>query len=346
MARCVVVGDPNQSLYRFRGADSNAFNRLREMLANNGKKLTIKELPINYRCDKQIIENARQWVPELQGFSQAEGTVANITFSEAMERVNNKGLDISLPDGVNSQPRNLTNTSFAFLCRINLPLIITAYQLISQGKRVCIIGRSQLAKPLKNIIESLCGTNKKDKNYTNRLSNRLDRNGNIIEEGLIYRLNRYAETQAAKYEEEKYENKLEELRQNIECIEILVTRVDDDTVESVLNELDNLFTDEPTPGTICLSTVHRSKGLEFNVVFILRPELMPHPLAKPNPDGSWSDEQQQEQNAQYVAATRAKNRLYYVENWPFGSVRATKEFDSKPIREQKEIYREDDDAPF
>jgi superfamily I DNA/RNA helicase len=49
-------------------------------------------------------------------------------------------------------------------------------------------------------------------------------------------------------------------------------------------------------------TVHRSKGLEAKVVYILRPDLMPHPKGNA----------QEERNLKYVAITRAKERLIWV----------------------------------
>jgi superfamily I DNA/RNA helicase len=59
-------------------------------------------------------------------------------------------------------------------------------------------------------------------------------------------------------------------------------------------------------GTL-LSSVHRAKGLEAKRVFILRPDLMPHPKAK----SAW--EKGQEANLEYVAITRAIEELVYVD---------------------------------
>ena len=317
MGRAIVVGDPNQSLYRFRGADSKAFPRIAKMLESTNRSLKTLHLPVNYRCDKFIIEHSQQWVSELEGVKPANGTVDSIKFYDSIERANNEGTDIALHDGVDGSLRNLEECSYAYLCRINLPLVITAYQLIGLGKRVCIIGRNQIGQPLKNIITDLCGNKPNTKDYTNRITDKMGQHGEVFEEGLLSRLSNYHRMQAAKFREEKFEQKLEALDQNVQCIEVICERVKDDKVSSVLEEIDNLFTEEPTEGVISLSTVHRAKGLEFDVVMVLRPDLMPHPLAKANEDGSWSDEQQQEQNAQYVAATRAKSRLYYISDWPF-----------------------------
>ena len=312
VGRAIVVGDPNQSLYRFRGADCGAFYRIKEMLENNHRNLSTHTLPINYRSDDYIIEFAKRLVPDLRGFSKARGTVDCISFSSAIERSNNDSRDIAIFDGIDGEERNLTNCTFAFLCRINLPLIITAYQLISQGKRVCIIGRSQIGLPLKNLILDLCGKDERDKNYTNKISNLLDKNGHVIEEGLMTRLQQYLSTQIDKLSDEKHKNALEQIQQNVECIEIIAGKVGDNQVSSVLEEIDKLFTEEPLPGVISLSTIHRAKGLEWDVVFVLRPDLMPHPNATSD------EEMEQERNAEYVCYTRAKKRLYLVEDWPFG----------------------------
>lgn len=331
-ARIVVVGDKFQSLYRFRGADCRAFDRIGEMLKVTPRQIETCELPVNYRCDQEIINHARQWVPKLQGANKAVGTVGEISFADAIERANPK-TDIELPDGIEGALRSLPvekngkkaeAVSFAFLCRINLPIIVTAYKLIGKGKKIAIIGRKEFGGPMRDLVIRLCGDPTKPNHKmrggtpTNRLSDLKNEAGEVIEQGFLSRLGSYFTMQAAKLTGDEHKKKLEDLLQNKECLEVIAERVAEDTVVGMLREIDSLFSDDPQPGDIVLSTVHRAKGLEWDVVFLLRPDLLPHPLAKPNPDGSWSDEQQQEQNAQYVATTRARHRLYYVNNWPFG----------------------------
>lgn len=310
-ARCIVVGDQHQAIYRFRGADSKAFLRIKETLEKTEQGVASCELPINYRSDEAIIEHARQWVPNLQGRGVALGqqkgeVVFETTYSQALQWANNAGEE-----------------EFAFLCRINVPLVVTAYQLIAQGKRVCIIGRQAIASPMLAIIEDLCGMPDRFGNvpehYTDRITDRKAPNGAVVEEGLLTRLAAYYRSQAAKLAEEKHEQSLEDLTNNVDCIEIIAGRVQQDSVQAVVKEIESLFVEKPDDkGTIKLSTVHRSKGLEWDNVLILCPNLMPHPNVKPNEDGSWSEDQQQEENLQYVAATRAKHKLHYICNWPFG----------------------------
>jgi superfamily I DNA/RNA helicase len=57
--------------------------------------------------------------------------------------------------------------------------------------------------------------------------------------------------------------------------------------------------------SVNLTTIHGSKGLEAQRVFILRPDLMPHPNAKQD----W--EKEQEKNLFFVALTRAKHSLFF-----------------------------------
>ena len=69
-----------------------------------------------------------------------------------------------------------------------------------------------------------------------------------------------------------------------------------------------LFTDERINNAITLSTAHKSKGLESNRVLILLPDKMP--LKWPQ-QKQW--QLQQEQNLKYVAITRARKELVFVD---------------------------------
>jgi DNA helicase II / ATP-dependent DNA helicase PcrA len=77
----------------------------------------------------------------------------------------------------------------------------------------------------------------------------------------------------------------------------------DDSIDCVLSAINDLF--EQGKG-ICLSTVHKAKGLESPNVYILHPELMPARYAVQE----WQKEQ--ERNVQYVAVTRSKHQLVYM----------------------------------
>lgn len=79
-----------------------------------------------------------------------------------------------------------------------------------------------------------------------------------------------------------------------------------DSVEDLKRKIRTIFTDEIQG--ICLSTVHKIKGLEANRVFIIRPDQLPMQTQK-----SW--QYIQEKNLEYVAYTRAKLELIFDREW-------------------------------
>jgi len=79
---------------------------------------------------------------------------------------------------------------------------------------------------------------------------------------------------------------------------------ENETVDTLLGRLKCIFIDKEN--AIMLCTIHKSKGLEADVVYILDEKLIPSKFAK-------SPEQlTQEQNLKYVARTRARHELYYL----------------------------------
>ena len=78
---------------------------------------------------------------------------------------------------------------------------------------------------------------------------------------------------------------------------------------SVINKINAIFSDNAENGGIILSTIHKSKGLEADRVFIIHSELMPSKFAKK----AW--ERTQEKNLIYVAYTRAKSVLGFVSDF-------------------------------
>lgn len=60
--RLVTVGDPNQAIYGFAGADANSYSKLAEL---NGASVQMP-LSVCYRCGKNIVYEAQKIVPEIQ----------------------------------------------------------------------------------------------------------------------------------------------------------------------------------------------------------------------------------------------------------------------------------------
>ena len=71
---------------------------------------------------------------------------------------------------------------------------------------------------------------------------------------------------------------------------------------------DRLLCDELRGDRVVLSTIHRSKGLEWDTVYLIHPEKLPSKAARKM--GGWH--LAQEHNLLYVAVTRSKRRFVYV----------------------------------
>ena len=101
--------------------------------------------------------------------------------------------------------------------------------------------------------------------------------------------------------------KMELFNQRLEVIECLMDEVSN--VAELKNLISNIFSDDVKG--IVLSTIHKSKGLENEVVFFLCPSLIPSKYATTD----WMITQ--ELNLKYVAITRAKSKLIYVNDENF-----------------------------
>lgn len=119
-ARVISVGDPNQAIYGFAGADAHSFQRLVDM--PNTKLLP---LSVCYRCSKAIVEKAQEIVEEIEPFeSSPEGTVREGSVME------------------------IRSTDWV-LCRNVRPLVVLCVDMLSKGKRAHVkgsdIGRAIIA---------------------------------------------------------------------------------------------------------------------------------------------------------------------------------------------------------
>lgn len=77
------------------------------------------------------------------------------------------------------------------------------------------------------------------------------------------------------------------------------------SIQELKDKLERLFSDSGN-GLLTLCTIHKSKGLEWEKVFILDRDLIPSKYAKQE----W--QLRQERNLLYVAITRAKLDLVYI----------------------------------
>lgn len=83
----------------------------------------------------------------------------------------------------------------------------------------------------------------------------------------------------------------------------------DNTISSVESKIKSLFSDEIPGSSVLLSTIHKSKGLEWPTVFLLD-------VAKlyPNKRATLPWQKEQEKNLMYVACTRSQSKLVYIQS--------------------------------
>lgn len=127
--RIVLVGDPRQAIYAFRGADVNGMERLQNELKAKSFPLTT-----TYRCPKKVVELAKILVPDYQAATTApEGTISDLLLD--------KVIDTAKPGD-------------AIISRTNAPLMGVCLALLRQGVRAYIEGRD-IGMTLLNIHKKL-----------------------------------------------------------------------------------------------------------------------------------------------------------------------------------------------
>lgn len=174
------------------------------------------------------------------------------------------------------------------ICRTSLPLIKLYFKLMSNNITSYING-IDIGINLLDLLDNIEGDNMKD---------------TFIEFGAL--LKSYIQNNinsGISLEDIISSQGYNDFVDKIDCIKILSDGVK--TKEELINRIKIMFSDENKKG-ICLSTIHKAKGLEADNVYILDKKLMPSKFAKQE----W--EKIQEQNLIYVAYTRAKKVLGFI----------------------------------
>ena len=264
--RFVSIGDPDQSVNLFAGSSEDAFNFMKEY-----PNTTLFELPMSYRCAKNIVTFANQLVPNM--FARDEA-----------------------PEGIivrNCHVRDIKEGDMV-LCRSKAPLVKLYVKLLRKNINCYIKGQdigTNLIKELEKIPQE-------------------DLNTDLTADGVFVRLwdkffterNKLMQTRGLDYDDATLSSYMMEKYDVINTLLILAEKYK--TKTDLIKHIQEIF-QEDSKG-VCLSTIHKAKGLEAENVYILCHSTMPSKLAVHD----W--EKLQEQNLMYVAYTRAKNLLGFV----------------------------------
>lgn len=265
--RLIAVGDRHQAIYGFTGADNDALDILK-------REFSASELPLStcFRCSKSVIRHAQSIVPHIQPrVGTIEGAVNQMPEYNFHENLFSQ----SFPDLQRS----------AILCRKNAPLISLAFQLLSKQIPCRIEGRD-----VGQDLIRLCKKHSEPSDSKAKLASNLTT---------------HLREQCSKLSPYKYDLLLDK----ISAINTILNLPFISSVNQLYQEIEKVFSDyDPTkPSRLTLSSVHKSKGLEWPTVYLLgRNAWMPSQFATQ----PWMEEQ--EQNLIYVAITRAKETLYEI----------------------------------
>lgn len=133
--RLIVVGDPRQAIYAFRGADSKSMGSIRAL------KPEWIELPLNttFRCPKAVVARQQDHAP---------GYVA------APDNPEGRVIDWTNDPWTWDNVKAAQHGSLAILCRNNAPLVSMAFKLIKRGVGVTMMGR-EIGKGLEILTKKL-----------------------------------------------------------------------------------------------------------------------------------------------------------------------------------------------
>lgn len=237
-------------------------------------------LSISYRCANKIVDFASKIVPTIE--PNNDGREGEVKYNVQLDEIKDGDM---------------------VLCRNNAPLMQVYVDFIKQGKK-CFIRGKDIGLNLKNMVKRT-GIDVLNKN--------------LQEDGVFIRLydalfdiindiiGKYNVTYHDAVESAIVSNRLD----MIKALEILSDDIN--TSDELIEKINNIFSDRKKGG-ISLSTIHKAKGLEAENVYIACRHLMPSNRAKKD----W--EIRQEYNLMYVAYTRAKNILGFIDDTAFSDL--------------------------
>lgn len=247
-------------------------------------------LTTTYRCGRAIVARAAALVPDYTAAPSApEGAVVTVGFEPMAERV-------AAGDFV--------------LSRKNAPLVKTALKILRTGKRAKVEGRD-IGAGLRALVKKLAGKSA------------------LGLGAFLEKLSKWEEREIARAEAmgPKGESKIEKVVDQAETLRVLADGLSG--VRELEARIDDLFSDDPVRGTIVCSSIHRSKGLEADRVWILTDTLYPAipcecghrhsgACSRCSCAAHRANEKRriEEQNLDYVATTRAKRELFLVFGTP------------------------------
>lgn len=115
--RMIIVGDPQQAIYGFRGADSKSMDIFKEELLKSPKGVKEFPLSITWRCPQSVVTEANRFVDGY--YCREDAPEGNVTVHASFE----------------------PKVGDLVLCRTNAPLVGECFKLIAEGIPAYVMGR-------------------------------------------------------------------------------------------------------------------------------------------------------------------------------------------------------------
>ncbi|GGN46724.1 hypothetical protein GCM10010842_37530 [Deinococcus daejeonensis] len=241
--RLIFVGDSDQSIYMWAGADPLALSRLKTAV-------DALEFPlsVSFRCPREVVRYARAYSDFITPAPQAKaGVIAHISAQDAAYTHGD-----------------------VVLCRTNAPLIRLALDLMAQNLSVAVTGRD-LARRLREGLEGTLTETFANDDVTELVRAYLA----PLAEPLATRV---ADGDLGA---KRAMTELQDVGRCLRYLAWVVSRkTGEGTLRSALQLLGQLCR-EDADADVLLASVHRAKGKEWPRVTILYPELMP--MSQGNP---------------------------------------------------------------
>ena len=279
----MCVGDPKQAIYAFRGADSNSMSNMRKLR----KDWIDRPLNTTFRVPELIVK--RQWhhAPAYKAY-----------------HTNAQGHFTKFPEGGGDAPADQVwsfdqlqglldatgkpKPTLAILCRNNGPLVKMAFKLIRKGIGCVMLGRD-IGKGLESLTKKLFPDDMTPLDLC------------------MAKLTEWQESECSKARINGQEGKISGITDRAECLFAVMDFGDCKTGGDIRKALKLIF--EREYGQVTLSTGHRAKGFEWDVVIHLNPWLIPSKWARKLAEEGDDRPLKQEINLKYVIETRTKHTL-------------------------------------
>ena len=276
----VAVGDENQALYEWRGADSDGVEEIRQKMLTLGP---VQSLPLTIcrRCCKVVTRRAQSLVPDIQALPDApEGTERHLeTVEQLLAELEQKRTGL-------------------VICRMNAPLISLCLQLLARGIPA-VLAKSNIIGQLLTLIDTLS-------EYQGSMGV-----GELNSKGKAWLDEQLAKCAKSKNKEAKAQI----AKDKYACLSALSEGDEVQTAADLKRLIISLFpqagqTPDASKLVVC-STVHGAKGGEAARVYIYSPVSDKGSVF----DAVWGSVADRN-NTLYVATTRCETELVFVGPMP------------------------------